>query len=157
MAFECSRAERIRTHTSGEQWRRISTSALRAGPGAINRSRPSVAKSDELMPLLVPESIGQGLETRQQRDGFDSPEVRVRLMTALEIVVRDARIQMMNMMEANIAGKPLQDPGELIKGTALQRRACIVPILASRPVHALELMLNVEEPYTDRPGNRRHG
>jgi len=73
-----------------------------------------MSESYESLPLLVPESIAQRFEARWQRDGPDSLEIWVCVMTALEVVIRDARTQMMNMMKADIAGKPLQDFRELI-------------------------------------------
>jgi len=116
-----------------------------------------MAEAHESPPLLVPESKGQRLEARWQRDGFDSLEVRVCVMAALEMVIRDARTQVMNMMKADIAGKPLQDFRELIEGTAVKRGARIVPILSPRPVCAFELVLHVEELHAQRPSKRCHG
>jgi hypothetical protein len=63
----------------------------------------------EALPLLVPKSIGQRFQARWQRERFDSLEVRVCVMTALKMVIRDARTQVMNMTKADIARKPLQD------------------------------------------------
>ena len=57
--------------------------------------------------LLVPETKSERFEARQQRDGLDCLEVGVGVMTTFEMVVRNARTQMMNMMEADIAGEPL--------------------------------------------------
>src|SRR5450755_1223998 len=113
-----------------------------------------MAEAHESLPLLVPESIGHRFEARWQRQGFDSLEVRVCVMTALEMVIRDARTQVMNMMKANIAGKPLQDFRELIEGTALKRRAGVVPLLDPRTVRTLKLVLHVEEPHAQRPRKR---
>jgi hypothetical protein len=44
-----------------------------------------MAEAHESLPLLVPESIGHGFEARWQRHGFDPLEVRVCVMTALEM------------------------------------------------------------------------
>lgn len=106
-----------------------------------------MAEAHESPPPLVPESIGQRFEAHWQGDGFDPLEIRICIMTVLEMIIRDARTQVMNMMKANITGKPLQNLRELIEGTALQRRAGVVPFFTPHPVRILKLMLHVEEPH----------
>ena len=63
-------------------------------------------------------------------------------MTPLKIIVRDAGAQMMNMVEPDIAGEPLQDSGQLVKRAAHERCVGVIPFVGTRPIGALELMLN---------------
>ena len=103
-----------------------------------------MAKADEDVALLVPQAKGEGMEARQQRDRLDRIEERVRLVAFLEMVVRNARAEVMNVMKPDIAGKPLQDSRQLVERASLQRRRRVVPILGARPIGAVELMLHVE-------------
>ena len=66
-----------------------------------------MAKAHEYIALLIPKTKSEGIETRQQRDRLDRLEEGVRLMAQLKMVVRNAGTEVMNMMESNIAGKPL--------------------------------------------------
>ena len=58
-------------------------------------------------------------EARQQRHRVDILEHRMRVMTSLQIVIRDPWTEMMNVVEPNVAGEPLQDLRQFVKGTAL--------------------------------------
>src|SRR5579863_9658424 len=116
-----------------------------------------MVKAYEYLALLVPETKSERLEARQQRDRLDCLEVGIGVMTSFEMVVRNARTQVMNMMEADIAGEPLQEFGQFVKRAALERRRGVIPILGARPVSALELVLHIEEPKADGSGKSRHG
>src|SRR5688572_6729571 len=113
-----------------------------------------MSKAHEFLRRLVPESKAQGLQARGQSDGFDVLEYGVCLVTALEVVVRNARAQVMDVMEPYVSGQPLQDPRQLVVRAALQRRGGVVPALFTLPVGVFELMLDVEEP--DSGGARHH-
>jgi hypothetical protein len=65
-------------------------------------------------------------------------------MAELKMVVRNARTQVMDVMESNIAGEPLEDSRQFVERTALQRRCRIVPVLGARLIGTLELMLHVK-------------
>lgn len=69
--------------------------------------------ADQLATLFIPETEGEGFQTGEQRDRLDALEQRVGAVASLEIVVRDARAQMVNVMRADVAREPLQDPGSL--------------------------------------------
>ena len=51
---------------------------------------------------------------------------------------------MMDVMEANIAGKPLQNPGQLIERTALQAGSQEIPLVMALPVRPIEIVLDIE-------------
>ena len=57
---------------------------------------------------------------------------------------------MVNMMKPDIPRKPLENLRQLIEGTALESCFCIIPFSAPLPVHILKLVLNIEEPNTNR-------
>jgi len=72
-----------------------------------------MAVTDQLLVLFVPQPISGGFETGKQSDGFHLLEQRVGLMAFLQIVIWNARTQMVDVMEPDVAGEPLQDAGNL--------------------------------------------
>ena len=74
------------------------------------------------------------------------------VVAGLEIVVRDARTEVMDVVEADISGEPLEDFGKLVKGASFESSAREVPVVFAFPINAFELVLDVEEPDT---GDRR--
>jgi hypothetical protein len=88
----------------------LATSSSGIYSGKLTPQGPSSGldlKAHEYFALLVPEAKGEKSKARQQGDGLDRIEERICLMTLLEMVIGNAGTQMMNMMKANIAGKPL--------------------------------------------------
>src|SRR5438270_9175417 len=61
------------------------------------------------------------------------------------------------MVQPDVACEELQDSGELQVGAAVQRRVGEAPAVVTLPVHALELMLDVEKPYPGRARQHRAG
>jgi hypothetical protein len=100
---------------------------------------------------------GQGPQARGQRDRRDALECRYGFMTRLEPVIRDSRAQVVNVVEADVAREPLQHAWQFVVRTALQRRIGEVPGFPARPVRALELMLDIEQPQACGTGNHQHG
>src|ERR1700690_3918868 len=81
-----------------------------------------VAVANQLAPLLVPEPKRERLEAGEESDWLHGLEQRFSPMTLLEVVIGDARAEVMDVMEADIAREPLQHLGQFVKRTALQRR-----------------------------------
>ncbi len=71
------------------------------------------------------------------------------------MVIGNRRLQMVDVVEPDVAGEPLQDPGQLVERTALERRPGEIPLLAPRPIDAIELMLHIEQPDPGGTGHRR--
>ncbi len=67
-------------------------------------------------------------------------------MASFQIVVRDPRTEMVDVVEADVAGEPLQDAGKLVEGAALHGCVGVVPGFIALPVGPFELVLHVEEP-----------
>ena len=82
-------------------------------------------------------------------------EDRVLLVRALQVVVGDARAEVVDVVEADVAGAELQHPRQLQVGAAAQRRLGVAPVLAALPVGVLELVLDVEQPDPGRAGEQR--
>lgn len=66
-------------------------------------------------PLFVPKSVRERLEAGEECDWFDGLKQRLSLVALLKMVIWNARAEMMNMMETNVAGEPLQDFGQFVK------------------------------------------
>ena len=105
-----------------------------------------VRVADQLPALLVPEVKRQALQAGPQRDGLDLLEQPLALVAVLQVVVGNARAQMVDVVEADTGREPLQHAGQLVEGAAAQRRRRVIPVVAALPVGVFELMLHVEEP-----------
>ena len=64
-----------------------------------------------------------------------------------KVVIGDLRAQMVDVMETDVPAEPLQDGRQFIKGTALQAGFEVIPLAVALPIHSLEIMLNIEQPY----------
>ena len=63
----------------------------------------------------------------------------------------------MNVMQANIAGEPLEDFGQFEIRAAFQCYFHRIPRSVTRPIRALKLMLNIEQPEPEAPGDQNDG
>ena len=77
--------------------------------------RFELAVADQPVLLFIPETESERFQAPQQRDGFDGLKQRLRFVAFLQVIIRNARAEMMNVMKADIAGKPLQDSRQLIE------------------------------------------
>ena len=75
----------------------------------------------------------------------------------MQVVARDARLDVVDVVQADAAGEPLQHLRQLVVGTSLQRRSHRVPRLVMCPVHVLVLVLHVEQPHANRTGEESGG
>ena len=76
-----------------------------------------VIESDQSVMLLIPKAKGQCFKTFKECDGFDLLEYRVLFVTPFQVIIRNARAQVMDMMKPNITREPLQNPGKFKKRT----------------------------------------
>ena len=63
-----------------------------------------------------------------------------------QAVKRDTAVQMMHVVNPNIAGKPHQNGRQIIMRAAVQRRIMDLPVCLGVPVGILKLVLDIEEP-----------
>ena len=68
-------------------------------------------EGDESLVLLIPEPVVHAFEAGHGQERFHVMEHRVRIVTALKIVVRNARTEMVNVVETDVSGKPLEHFG----------------------------------------------
>ena len=71
-------------------------------------------KADHPSPLFVPETEAEASQTGEQGERLDGVEEGFGAVASLEMVIGDARAQVVDVMEADIAGKPLEKPWQFI-------------------------------------------
>src|SRR6266516_7276989 len=98
------------------------------------------AIADQLATLFIPKTKSERLEAREQRDGLHALKQRLRFVALLQVIIRNARTQMMNVMKHDVAGEPLQDLGQFVERTALQCRRGVIPFLGALPQNSIKLM-----------------
>ena len=89
------------------------------------------------------------MEAGSQRQRFDRVQLGGGVIARLQVVIWDARHDVMQEVQADAAGHPLQHRRQTILGTSVQRGLHGIPVGMARPVDALELMLHVEQPDAD--------
>jgi len=72
--------------------------------------RPEVAVTDQFVSLFVPEPERKRFETGEESDWLHGLEERIREVAFLEVVIRNSRAQMVNVVKADVAREPLQHP-----------------------------------------------
>ena len=85
---------------------------------------------------------------RLSRDGEHRHVVKdlVLVVGALQVVVRDPRVEVVDVVQADVAGEELQRLRQLQVRAALKRGVVVAPAVVALPVDVLELMLDVEQP-----------
>src|ERR1043165_5094981 len=111
------------------------------------------AVADELLAAFVPKAKGEGFEAGKEGDGFDGLKERFGAMAFLEVIVRNRRAQVMDVMKADVAGEPLQDFRQFVEGASLERSRAVIPIGAAVPMKVFEWVLDVKEPHARRAGH----
>ena len=89
------------------------------------------------------------LNALAKREWFYVLEELVLGVGLLEQVVGDLGVEVVDMVEADVAAEPLKHFGELEEGRAFQGRVLVIPIGVTTPVGFLKLVLDIEEEYTD--------
>ena len=74
---------------------------------------PELSVADELTAFFVPKPVAERFETGEQRDGFHRLKQWLGVMAFLQVVIGNARAEMVDVMEPDVAGEPLQDFGSL--------------------------------------------
>src|SRR5690606_4444965 len=110
---------------------------LRRGRHTLARSALAVAERDEPAPLLVPQRQARGRDAVEDPQVNDTLEQLVLLVARLQVVVGYPGAQVMDVVEPDVAGDPLQHLGELVVRAALHRRERVVPLRGVLPVRPL--------------------
>lgn len=115
------------------------------------------AKTNQRFAFFIAQAQLQRPETCPQRDDLDGVKRRDFIVALLQIIVGNIRTNVMNVMQANIAGEPLEDFGQFEIRAAFQCYFHRIPRSVTRPIRALKLMLNIEQPEPEAPGDQNDG
>ena len=109
--------------------------------------------------FLIPQPQHEKSQTGEKRYRFHGLKQRHFVLHGVESVVRNARIEVMDVMKSDIAAEELQYLRKFVKGTTFQRRVEKVPLRVMFPIRLIKLVLHVEEPYAEcagHPQRRQH-
>src|SRR5580704_11203228 len=116
---------------------------------------PEMAVADQSPAFFIPKPERDGFQARNEGDRFYLLKKRIGFVALLQIVIWNARTQVMNVVKPDVAGKPLQDPRQFVERTALECRCRKTPIVTPLPINIFKLMLDVEEPDPRATGNHQ--
>ena len=71
-------------------------------------------------------------------------------------VVRHARVQMVDVLEADVRRSPMKPSRQVVEGAALDGRLGVLPLVVAPEVGPGNLMLDVEEPDREQRGQVDH-
>src|SRR6185437_16009448 len=100
--------------------------------------------------VFIPKLHARAIEAGPKRESGCGLKLRAGLERGTQVIVRNARREVMDVMVADIAGKPMRDPRQVVVRASRERGSSRVPRLVPRPVRALERMLHVKKPYAQR-------
>ena len=105
-----------------------------------------ILKSDEAVIFFVEESVSCAGQAGPDRQAGDLLEKRFRVMAFLETVVGNTGAQVVDVVETDIAGEPLENFGKFVERAPFEGCRCEVPLTFTGPVNILELVLHIEHP-----------
>src|SRR6266498_4679581 len=76
------------------------------GLALLPSNGPEVAVPHQLVALFIPKPERERFETGKQRHGLHRLKQRLRVVAFLQMIIRNARTQMMDVMKPNAAGEP---------------------------------------------------
>ena len=112
--------------------------------------------ANKLSTLFVPKPEGERFKARKQSDWLYRLKQRFSFVALFQMIIRDAWAEMVNVVEADVAGKPLQYLGQFVERAAFERRCGVIPIPAAFPIDTLKLMLHVKKPHARRARSHCH-
>jgi len=103
---------------------------------------------------LIPKVKERRLQALANSEGLDGSHFRRFVIAPLQIIIGDSRSNVVNVMIAYVARKPLEQPGQSIVRATLHRNADRVPFFMTGPEHAVELVLKVRNKSIQELPNR---
>ena len=110
---------------------------------------PQMTVAHQPLVLFIPQPVSGRFKAAEQRDGLHLLKQRVGLMAFLQIVVKGARADSGDGCgwKPMLPENRLQDMGQLVEGTAFQRRRDVAPVLAAfLAIDTFKLVLHVKHP-----------
>ena len=106
---------------------------------------------------LVPKPKLNGLEAVEESEFGGVLEEGMGMVAALQVVVWNTRVEVVDVVVADVSRKPLENPWEVVVAAPGHGGGRVVPILTGGPIRVLELMLDVEQPETKERSDGHHG
>jgi len=113
-----------------------------------------LAETEQPLEGFIPQIQTDGCETLADRQGVGKSQFLDSLETGLQVVVRNSRLKVMDMMQADIARKPLQHRRQFVEGASLHCGVHRFPIVGTSPICRIELVLHVKEPNAAHAGDK---
>src|SRR5664280_1725297 len=110
------------------------------------RSPTGFGEAHQPPAVLVPQLEAHGAQPVPHGQGGHLMEDRVLVVCPLQVVVGDAGAEVVDVVQADVAGEELEHLGQLQIGAAAQRGVGVAPAVGALPVGVLELVLDVEQP-----------
>jgi hypothetical protein len=112
-----------------------------------------LSKRNESPPVLIPQSQPYTPQALEQGESSDGNELRMIPQHIRQPIARNPTAKVMDVVDADVRREPAQDTRQV--GTAMQRSFVKTPGLVMGPGGILELVLDIEQPNTDRGRQRR--
>src|SRR6187401_312977 len=86
-----------------------------------------VGEADQFAFAFVPEAEGEGFEAPEEGHRFHGLKNGVSFVAFLQVIIRNARAEVMEMVIADVSGEPLEHSGQFVEGAALQGGGGVIP------------------------------
>ena len=113
-------------------------------------------EGDHLAIHFIPQPKLNGFQTVEELQLGSLLEKGMGVVAALQVVVRNLRVEVVDVMETNVAREPLKDFGEVVEAASFHGGSGVIPFLAGGPIRIFELMLYVKQPETKARRNGHH-
>ena len=109
-----------------------------------------LSEIDHSLPFFIPQFIKHTLEAVCKAEtGYIFLQNGVFSGAFFQVVIRDAGIEVMDVVETNIACQPVKGFRDIVKSTASDRSQQMIPVLFPLFICFFVLMLNIEKPECD--------
>ena len=88
------------------------------------------SKADHLPVDFIPQSQFDGFETAEKAEFWCLLEEGVREMASFEVVIGNHRVEVMDVMIANVAREPLENFWKVVIAATLHRCRRVIPLFA---------------------------
>src|ERR1700730_85666 len=114
-----------------------------------------LCKRNEPPPLFIPQGQPHAPQTLEQGDSSDGSELWMVAQHIRQAIARNSTAQVMDVVNADIRREPAQNTRQVIVRTAMDRSFVKTPGFIVGPGSILELVLDIEQPDTDRRGQNQ--
>lgn len=115
---------------------------------------PCASEADQSTIVFIPQGEAGAFEAFKEFDLLgDSQEFGTGVKAFLQTIVGNGAVEMMDVVQSDITGQPLYDPGQDIVRAAEHASQVKIPVFLMLPIGVFILMLDKEHPATDNGSN----